>query len=111
MRCPVCKAENTQGPNCRRCKADLGLLFTLEEHRRRVLAEARQSFSAGDWPAAAQAAVEADHLQSDDESRRLVALSFLFSRDFAAAWGSYLRARGDAERAAYDGRDPATPDA
>jgi hypothetical protein len=104
MRCPVCKAENTQGPNCRRCKADLSLLFVLEESRRRVLAEARCSFAAADWPAAARAASEADRLQSDDESRRLVALTHLLSRDFAAAWDSYLRARGDAARAADNGR-------
>ena len=30
IRCPVCKAENSQGPTCRRCKADLSLLFRLE---------------------------------------------------------------------------------
>ena len=40
MHCPVCKADNSQGPQCRRCKADLSLLFALEEQRRRTLAEA-----------------------------------------------------------------------
>ena len=35
LRCPVCKAENAQGPNCRRCKADLSLLFALEDRRAR----------------------------------------------------------------------------
>src|SRR5262249_17865113 len=33
MRCPVCKAENAQGPACRRCKADLSLLFAVEARR------------------------------------------------------------------------------
>jgi hypothetical protein len=104
MRCPVCKAENTQGPNCRRCKADLSLLFLLEESRRRVLGRARWSIAAGDWSAAARAATEADGLQSDDESRRLVALTHLLCRNFAAAWDSYLQARGDAASAADNGR-------
>lgn len=34
MRCPVCRAENDRGPNCRRCRADLSLLFALEKQRR-----------------------------------------------------------------------------
>ena len=40
MRCPVCRAEVEQGPNCRRCRADLAMLFTLEEQRARALAAA-----------------------------------------------------------------------
>ena len=47
MRCPVCKAENAQGPACRRCKADLSLLFALEERRAWALAEARRLLAAG----------------------------------------------------------------
>ena len=27
MRCPVCRADNTEGPQCRRCRADLSPLF------------------------------------------------------------------------------------
>ena len=37
MKCPVCRAENDQGPQCRRCKADLALLFTLADQRRSAL--------------------------------------------------------------------------
>ena len=40
MRCPVCKADNAQGLQCRRCKADLALLFQLEEQRARALEQA-----------------------------------------------------------------------
>ena len=37
MQCPVCKADNAQGPLCRRCKADLSLLFRLEARRADVV--------------------------------------------------------------------------
>jgi hypothetical protein len=36
MRCPVCRAEVEQGPQCRRCRADLSLLFALDRQRRRA---------------------------------------------------------------------------
>jgi hypothetical protein len=89
MRCPVCKADNAQGPQCRRCKADLSLLFALEEQRRRELASARRSLIAGDWQAALDRAEEADWLRADEESWRLAALSHLLGRNFDAAWHSY----------------------
>ena len=34
MRCPVCRAENTEETTCRRCRADLSLLAALEQARR-----------------------------------------------------------------------------
>ena len=91
MRCPVCKAENVQGPQCRRCKADLSLLFTLEDQRTRVLAEARESLAHGRWRQAAGQAAQADWLRSDEESRGLVALAHLLNREYAQAWESYER--------------------
>ena len=50
MICPVCRATNDQGPQCRRCKADLGLLFRLEAQRKReaVARLLRRDF-AGAW--------------------------------------------------------------
>ncbi len=100
MRCPVCKADNVQGPQCRRCKADLGLLFELEAQRRRVLTQARRCLRRGDGLAAARYLETADWLRGDEESRRLSALAFLLERDFAGAWASYQRwrtvQRGDA---------------
>lgn len=89
MRCPVCKAENPQGPQCRRCKADLSLLFALEEQRQRALAEARNSLRCGQCQVAAEHAETANCLRSDDESRRLIALAHLLDRDFASAWQCY----------------------
>jgi hypothetical protein len=86
MRCPVCKADNLQGPQCRRCKADLSLLFALEEQRRRALAEARRCLRRGEWQAAAEHAETASWLRGDEDSRQLVAVARLLGRDFAGAW-------------------------
>jgi hypothetical protein len=111
MRCPVCKAENSVGPSCRRCKADLGLLFTLQARRREFLDAARGNLAAGNWPAAAHAAESADRLQNDDESRQLVAVAQLFGRDFAAAWEWYCRAKDAGGSAASNGRPTGISDA
>ncbi len=93
MRCPVCKAENVQGPQCRRCKADLSLLFALEGRRRQEMQAARRCLSAGQWTRALTHAAEAYWLQRDEESRRLLAVACLLNRDFASAW-YYYRAGG-----------------
>jgi hypothetical protein len=89
MRCPVCKADNNQGPSCRRCKADLGLLFALERRRAWALTEAGRALAEGDYPRAAERAAEAERLRAGDDARRLRALAALLSRDFARAWECY----------------------
>lgn len=89
MRCPVCKADNPQGLQCRRCKADLSLLFALEEQRRETLDEARRCLRRGEWQAAAKHAETAKWLRGDEESRRLAAVALLLGRDFAGAWRCY----------------------
>jgi hypothetical protein len=94
MRCPVCKAENAQGPLCRRCKADLSLLFQLEEQRAQLLQAARADLSAGRWQ---QAADDADWMRSDEASLRLRVLTHLFSRDFAGAWEVYRELKAGKE--------------
>jgi hypothetical protein len=95
LRCPVCRAENSQGPTCRRCKADLSLLFALEERRERLLAEARAALRAGRGVEALAAAGEADSLRRDEESLRLVAVAALLSRDFHLAWRAYAALKGE----------------
>jgi hypothetical protein len=84
-RCPVCKADNSQGPACRRCKADLSLVFALEERRARALAEARACLAAGRREEARTLAVTADHLRHDEEAQRLLALTALACGDFHEA--------------------------
>jgi hypothetical protein len=89
MRCPVCKANNVQGPSCRRCKADLGLLFALESRRARELADGRRALAEGRFSEAAEHAVRAEDLRGDDDARRLRALAHLLDRDYPAAWECY----------------------
>lgn len=94
MRCPVCKADNPQGPQCRRCRADLSLLFALEEQRRRTLAEAWLHLRRGEWQAAVERAETANWLHSDEESRQLAAMAHLLNKDFSAAWKCYRIGHG-----------------
>ncbi len=91
MRCPVCKADNSQGPQCRRCKADLSLLLALEDQRQRALAEARNCLRRGEWQAAREQIEAADWLRGDEESRQLTAVAHLLKGDFAGALRAYKR--------------------
>ena len=91
IRCPVCKADNASGPACRRCKADLSLLFALEDQREDATRAARAALAGGRYAEAHGAALRADHLRRDESSRRLVALTAVLCGDHAMAW----RERGD----------------
>jgi hypothetical protein len=91
MRCPVCRAADNQGAQCRRCKADLGLLWQVQHARRRLLQEAATAAAQGRALACRELAVEAHRLLGDDESLRLLALAALLQRDFARAF-HYWRA-------------------
>ena len=84
MRCPVCKADNNEALQCRRCKADLSLLVAVERRRARVMADAVTRLT-GDPGGALTAAGEGDRLRRDEESRRLLAVARLVNRDFAGA--------------------------
>jgi hypothetical protein len=44
--CPVCRAENAER-TCRRCRADLGMLFDVEAQRQSAEAGARRRAVAG----------------------------------------------------------------
>ena len=108
LRCPVCKAENTPptlpsplggegkggGAQCRRCKADLSLLFALAEQRRAALDMARAAAARGDRQEFLSEAERADTLRSDDESRRLLAVARLLHGDFAGALREARRVGG-----------------
>ncbi len=93
MRCPVCRAEVEQGPSCRRCRADLSLLFALEDQRRAALESAYHRLARGDLGGALELAEEVNGLRWDEESSRLLALVHLLRRDFAAAWQWYQSCR------------------
>lgn len=74
--CPCCKAANDAGPACRRCKADLSLLFQLEADRAALMA-------AGEFEAA-------HALRRGDDSRRMIAATRLIQRDFAGALAAHM---------------------
>jgi hypothetical protein len=88
MHCPVCKAVVEQ-PQCRRCRADLSLLFALDEKRQRLLTEASQALLGARPTDAVCHANQANQLRAGADARRLLALGRLFQRDFAAAWRYY----------------------
>ena len=98
MQCPICRADNQSpgspsqeggGPQCRRCRADLSLLWSLEAQRRRALVFAYHAVAADDPGRLLDLALYAGELRRDDESSRLVILGHLLGRDFAAAWNLY----------------------
>ena len=90
----MCKAENAEGPACRRCKADLSLLFRLEEQRAWTMAEVRRLLAVGRIAEAFSQVLMAKWMRSDAESQRLFALARLLRRDFDGAWMGY-RALGN----------------
>lgn len=92
LRCPVCKAENSTPPACRRCKADLALLFAVEADRERCLYAARVALREGRWVEAQWQAARADGLRHDAEAARLRAVAALLGGDPAEAWRQYQRA-------------------
>jgi hypothetical protein len=89
MRCPACRAENTTGPLCRRCRADLSLLFDLEARRKHALAEAARYAALGEGDQVVRFASEAHLMHRDADSRRLLALGHLLQRDYAGAVEAY----------------------
>jgi hypothetical protein len=91
MRCPVCRAEVEQGPNCRRCRADLSLLFTLEAQREQALAAAWSWLRQGQLRQALTVAEGAEALRAGPDTRQLRAVLYLLTGDFARAWACYTQ--------------------
>ena len=93
MRCPVCRAENAAEATCRRCRADLSLLVTLEQSRRYALDEAAHAAATGDGAATLLHAETAHRLRADSESWRWLAVGGLLVRDFALALACHRQAQ------------------
>ncbi len=92
MRCPVCRAENDD-VTCRRCKADLSLLVTLERARDHALTEAAGAAATGDGVRTVKHAEAAHRLRADRESRRWLAVGYLLQRDFSKALACHQEAQ------------------
>ncbi|MBY0525305.1 MAG: hypothetical protein K2R98_18000 [Gemmataceae bacterium] len=89
LRCPVCRAELSAGPSCRRCRADLALLFAVEEQRAQLLASSRSCMARSRIDEAKALAQRADALRRDADSRQALALAHLLARDFGRALDYY----------------------
>ena len=87
--CPCCRATNEVPPACRRCKADLSLLFGVMNQREALLSAATTQMAAGDFFAALCSIGDAESLRSGDDVSRLRAVVHLLSRDFHTAWACY----------------------
>ncbi|HEY3787528.1 MAG TPA: hypothetical protein VGL71_01680 [Urbifossiella sp.] len=87
--CPCCKASNETGPLCRRCKADLSLLFAIDAERAESLASARGSLADLQLEDAFAALERAEPLRRGPDITRLKAAVFLLNRDFASALSAY----------------------
>ena len=89
LTCPVCKAQLDQGPHCRRCRADLSLLFDLHEQRQRLVAAAYLAAAGGRGKDVLSLAERAETIKRDAETKRLRALGFLLEHDYPEAWREY----------------------
>ena len=78
---------------CRRCKADLAMLFAIEAQRSALLVSARLALAQGNCDTAFIYGEQVDELRCGADAARLKALSALLRRDFPAAWLEYRRAR------------------
>lgn len=87
--CPVCRAENTSGPGCRRCRADLTLIFDLQLHHDELLTRAKQFAAAGNWPEVVAIAEQAVNLRKDSASLQVAAIGWLMLGDYPRAWKCY----------------------
>ena len=85
LNCPVCKAENTTSPTCRRCRADLSLLVSLEVRREHYLASACQAIRDGRLDDGLGELTKVDDLRVGPDSRRMRACAYLLAGDFPSA--------------------------
>jgi hypothetical protein len=85
LRCPVCRAENTSGPTCRRCRADLSLLAAVEARRDSHLTRARAAIHDRQFDVALNELADAERLRFGPDIRQLRAVSFLIAGDFSSA--------------------------
>jgi hypothetical protein len=87
--CPCCKAANDAGPACRRCKADLSLLFAVEADRAAAVEQTRRLAAESRFPEALVQLDRASQLRRGDDLSRLKAAVLLLARDFPAASRAY----------------------
>ena len=83
--CPACRAENAER-TCRRCRADLGLLWDLEAQRERLLVDAAEAIRRGEFTQATERAQSAYDLRVGSDAGRLIACVYLLRGQFVRAF-------------------------
>ena len=89
LTCPCCRAANDTGPACRRCKADLSLLFAVADRRGFLVSEARKLAAQGKYVEALRSLEEAAALRAGDDVNRLTAVVRLLAGQYAVALAAY----------------------
>ncbi len=88
MRCPACRASQEWSAVCRRCKCDLTLLRESADDYWQARRAVVRCLRDGQPLRALRWARSCDAIAPSDESRRLVAVSALLARDWAAVLDS-----------------------
>ncbi len=70
-RCPVCRAKVREQSSCRRCRADLTALLTLENRADYMLVESVRFLINGNLPQARRFCAQAGHLHRTEFSEIL----------------------------------------
>jgi hypothetical protein len=87
--CPCCKASNDAGPACRRCKADLSLLFAADADAAALLARARDALAVGSFAEAEHLAQQSASIRRTPDALRVRACARLLAGRFADALAAY----------------------
>lgn len=93
INCPVCRAAEQTGPQCRRCRADLSLLVGLETRRSELMARARHLVQQKDWHRAVDIVEEANSLRQDFESQQTLAVLAVLRHDYRRALAIHRQLR------------------
>lgn len=87
--CPCCKALNDKPPTCRRCKADLSLLFAIDGERNSLLDAARTFATESRYSESLAALEKAAQLRQGNDVSQARAAVLLLARNFPAALRAY----------------------
>jgi hypothetical protein len=90
--CPACRAENTFGPQCRRCRADLSLLAAVEARWEFHVSQARAAAQGGRVVDALTQLDEASKLRNSSVIRGLRSALLLLTGDYQTAVEESVRA-------------------
>src|SRR5438067_1479715 len=82
--CPVCRAANDAGPTCRRCRADLAIVSTVERQHAYAFAAARRAAASGRWDEAIDLAVLDWNLGAGNDGLQLLEDLAVFQPDIVA---------------------------